>query len=168
VSSKDDIKKSLIEAQYQRASSDYLQFDQMMWQLPSVAITITSFFSAVSFNFIHNQLLSGVFLILGGVFDLGVVIELTKLRIRQDVRAMFLQGLEKEYGMTVLPLRTDQAEDYLREEEKKIESSKKPEVAQPYKTPAIFRRANPFLAMFYSTLLLSLAILLIGGYLVLT
>jgi hypothetical protein len=93
-----------------------------------------------------------------------VVVELTKLRIRQDVRAAVLQNLEIDYGVMVLPLRTDDAEKFLKE----FERSKAPGISQPYKTPVIFRRANPFLAMFYSTLLLSLAVMIIGAYLVMT
>ncbi len=48
-------REQLIVAQFNRVADDFRQFDQMIWQVPSVAVTLTSFIFAVSLNYVHNR-----------------------------------------------------------------------------------------------------------------
>jgi hypothetical protein len=76
------LKQNLIIAQYNRAAYDYRLFDQLTWQIPTVAITITSVVFGISFGVIkYNYLIMGVVLILGGIFNFTLLIAITKYRL---------------------------------------------------------------------------------------
>jgi len=143
-------------AQYNRVAYDYRQFDQIIWQIPTVATTITSVMFAVAFNFVHIQVISGVVLLMGFYFDLTLAIALSKHRLMEDVRARFLKDLETSYGLEVVPISTAEAEDYLRKKQHKHAS-------HPW-----LRRRNAFRFLLSSILILSLSQLIIGTYLLIS
>ncbi|MEM3415503.1 MAG: hypothetical protein QW575_08035 [Thermoproteota archaeon] len=64
---KEKMIENILIAQYNRASYNYRHFDQMIWQVPSVSIIITSVIFAVSFGFIRsNFTIMDLILIVGG------------------------------------------------------------------------------------------------------
>ena len=152
---KEKLKQNLIIAQYNRASYDFRMFDQLMWQVPSISITITSVVFAVAFGFIRNNyMIMGVVLILGGIFDFSLLIALTKYRLMQDVRARWMEDIENELGIKNIPVHSKKAEDYL---------SKKD---HDHKSPEWFRKRNAFRSLFYTILILFIVSLSIGVYLI--
>jgi hypothetical protein len=152
---KEKLKQNLIIAQYNRASYDFRMFDQLMWQVPSVSITITSVVFAAAFGFIRNNyMIMGVVLILGGIFDFTLLIALTKYRLMQDVRARWMEDIENELGIKNIPVYSKDAEEYL---------SKK---HHDHKSPKWFRKRNAFRSLFYTILILFTVSVLIGVYLI--
>ena len=152
---KEKLKQNLIIAQYNRASYDFRMFDQLMWQVPSISITITSVVFAAAFGFIRNNyMIMGVVLILGGIFDFTLIIALTKYRLMQDVRARWMEDIENELGIKNIPVHSKTAEEYL---------SKKD---HDHKSPKWFRKRNAFRSLFYTILILFTVSVLIGVYLI--
>jgi hypothetical protein len=152
---KEKLKQNLIIAQYNRASYDFRMFDQLMWQVPSISITITSVVFAAAFGFIRNNyMIMGVVLILGGIFDFTLLIALTKYRLMQDVRAGWMEDIENELGIKNIPVTSKMAEDYL---------SKKDHY---HPSPKWFRKRNAFRSLFYTILILFTVSVLIGVYLI--
>jgi hypothetical protein len=150
---KDELKKSLIVAQFTRASYDFRQYDEVIWQMPSVAITITSVVFAVAFNFVHNTIVSGVILLVGGFFDLTIAIALCKHRLMEDARAHYLKDIETEFGIKSIPVTTKEAEDYL--------GKSHLHVSYPW-----FRKRNAFKFLWSSVVLLTLALSVTGIFLI--
>jgi hypothetical protein len=152
---KEKLKQNLIIAQYNRASYDFRMFDQLMWQVPSISITITSVVFAAAFGFIRNNyMIMGVVLILGGIFDFTLLIALTKYRLMQDVRVRWMEDIENELGIKNIPVHSTMAEDYL---------SKKDHY---HASPKWFRKRNAFRYLFYTILILFTVSVLIGVYLI--
>jgi len=152
---KEKLKQNLIIAQYNRASYDFRMFDQLMWQVPSISITITSVVFAAAFGFIRNNyMIMGVVLILGGIFDFTLLIALTKYRLMQDVRARWMEDIENELGIKNIPVHSKMAEYYL---------SKKDHY---HTSPKWFRKRNAFRSLFYTILILFTVSVLIGVYLI--
>ena len=153
------IRENLIIAQYNRASYDYRMFDQLMWQVPSIAITITSVVFAVSFGFIKdNYLVMGLVLIMGGIFDFTLLIALNKYRLMQDVRVNWMDYIEEKFGMENIPASTEKAEKFLSRR------------SHTHKSFVWFRKRNAFRSLFFTIFILfivsiSLGIVLIGIYL---
>jgi len=148
---KEKIKQNLIIAQYNRASYDYRMFDQLLWQVPSVAITITSVVFAVSFGFIkNNYLVMGLVLILGGIFDFVLLVALTKYRLLEDVRVAWMESIEKEMGIENIPVSTEKAIRYLNERN------------FTHRTFSWFRTRNAFRSLFFAILALFITSLSIG------
>jgi len=152
---KEKIMQNLIIAQYNRAAYDYRMFDQLMWQVPSVSITITSVVFAVAFGFIkNNYMIMGVVLILGGIFDFTLLIALSKYRLMQDVRINWMDHLEEEIGIENIPASTEDAIEFLSRRSHK------------HMTFEWFRKRNAFRALFYTIFILFLVSISIGVYLI--
>jgi hypothetical protein len=148
--------ETMAAAQYNRVAYDYRQFDQIIWQIPTIAITITSFMFAVAFNFVHIQVISGVVLLMGFFFDLTLAIALSKHRLMEDVRAWFLKDLETSYNLKIVPVSTAEAEIYLRTKQHK-------HVSHPW-----LRQRNAFRFLLSSILILAFSQLIIGTYLLIS
>src|ERR1700733_1384351 len=89
--------ESLLAAQLTRVADDYRQLDQLIWQIPTLAITVTSVVIAVSFGYVHIALVSGGLLLVGGFFDSTLAIALAKARLMEDARLHYLKLMEEEY-----------------------------------------------------------------------
>jgi len=147
------VRQFLILHQYDRAADDYRMYDQAIWQIPSVSITITSVVFAVAFGFIKtNYIIMGTVLILGGIFDLTLLIALSKHRLFQDVRAHWMNKIEKEMGIGNIPTETNQALDFLEERGHKHLSIE------------WFRKRRGFRYLFWTNFILFIALLSIGIY----
>jgi len=152
---KEKIRQNLMISQYHRASYDYRMFDQLLWQVPSIAITVTSVVFAIAFGFIkNNYMIMGIVLILGGIFDFTLLIALSKYRLMQDVRINWMDYLEKEMGIENIPASTEKAIEFL--------SGRNHE----HKTFGWFRRRNAFRALFYTISILFITSISIGVYLI--
>jgi len=152
---KEKIRQNLIISQYNRASYDFRMFDQLMWQVPSISITITSVVFAVAFGFIkNNHMIMGVVLILGGIFDFTLLIALSKYRLMQDVRINWMDQLEKEIGIENIPASTEKSIEFLSRRDHK------------HKTFGWFRRRNAFRSLFYTIFILFVVSISIGVYLI--
>jgi len=147
------IRKYLILHQYDRAAEDYRMYDQAIWQIPSVSMTITSVVFAVAFGFIkNNYIIMGTTLILGGMFDLTLLIALSKHRLFQDVRAHWMDKIEKEMGIGNIPTDTKEALKFLKERGHKHLSIE------------WFRRRKGFTWLFWTNFILTIALFAIGIY----
>jgi hypothetical protein len=142
--------ETMAAAQYNRVAYEFRHFDQIIWQIPTVAITITSVMFAVAFNFVHIRLISGVVLLLGSFFDFSLAIALSKHRLMEDVRAWFLKDLETSSGLKVVPVLTVEAEKYLSTKQHK------------HVSPPWLRRQNAFHYLLWSILFLTISQLIIG------
>jgi len=152
---KEKIRQNLIISQYNRASYDYRMFDQLMWQVPSISITITSVVFAVAFGFIkNNYMIMGLVLILGGIFDFTLLIALSKYRLMQDVRINWMDHLEKEIGIENIPASSKDAIEFLSRRDHK------------HKTFGWFRTRNAFRALFFTIFILFIVSISIGVYLI--
>lgn len=121
----DDDKSALISAQFTRIASEIRQYDQIIWQIPTVTITITSVVSVVAFYYIQNKFFSGIFLIIGSFFNFTMAISLSKHRLFQDVRSVYLEKMENEYNITHLPVQTEEAIEYLYKEQNNKSGNKR-------------------------------------------
>ncbi|MEM1756315.1 MAG: hypothetical protein QXT72_03875 [Candidatus Micrarchaeia archaeon] len=147
-------KENILIAQYNRASNDYRHFDQLIWQVPSVSITITSVIFAVSFGFIRtNFIVMGLILTVGGIFDFTLLIALSKYRLMQDVRVKWMEQIEKQFDIISLPVSTKSALSFLSEIEHKHVSI------------GWFRRRNAFKFLFYTIFILFVFSVIVGAYL---
>ncbi|MFP3401860.1 MAG: hypothetical protein RXP91_06360 [Nitrososphaeria archaeon] len=147
------IRQFLILHQYDRAADDYRMYDQAIWQIPSVSITITSDVFAVAFGFIKtNYVIMGTVLILGGIFDLTLLIALSKHRLFQDARAHLMDKIEKEFGIENIPTDTKKVLDFLKERGHKHLSIE------------WFRRRRGFTWLFWTNFILFIALFAIGIY----
>lgn len=107
------IREELLINQYNRASEDSRHFDQLIWQIPSVGITVTSVVFAASFGFVKtNQLIMGIVLLLGSTFQFALMVALTKYRLMQDVRAHWMETIENNFGIVPIPVSTERAERF--------------------------------------------------------
>ena len=102
-SDEEDLRKSLLIAQYQRAAQDWTQFEQMTWQIPTIALTATSVTFAVAFSFIRNSLIGGLILVIGAIMDFTLVEALYRFRRLRDSRGVFLNELDERYHLRRLP-----------------------------------------------------------------
>ncbi len=72
------VKNQLIIQQYARASYDYRHFDQLIWQLLNISITIASVIFSVSFEFIRNNyIIIGIIMMFGSSFNFALLIVLS-------------------------------------------------------------------------------------------
>jgi len=144
-------REQLIVAQFNRVANDFRQFDQMIWQVPSVAVTLTSFIFAVSLNYVHNSLISGIILLMGGFFDFSLVVALNKHRLYEDVRARYLEEIEKAFNIKHLPLKAEEAENFLAEKSDHTHASFK-----------FFRKKNAFRFLTFSILIFTVSLFGLG------
>jgi hypothetical protein len=151
---KEKIRQNLIISQYNRASYDFRVFDQLIWQVPSISITITSVVFAVAFGFIkNNYVIMGVVLILGGIFDFTLLITLNKYRLMQDVRAHWMDYLEQKFQIENVPVPTEEAIKFLEGRNHK------------HKTFRWLRRKNAFSALAWTIFILFFVSISIAVYL---
>jgi hypothetical protein len=150
------LKQNLIIAQYNRASHDYRLLDQLMWQIPTVAITITSVVFGISFGVIkNNYFVMGVVLILGGIFNFTLLIAITKYRLASDVRVNWMEYLEEKMGIEHIPMKTDKALEFLEKRD------------YTHRTFSWLRKQSSFTWLSYTLLILFITTLSIGIYLIL-
>jgi hypothetical protein len=149
-------KQDLILAQYYRASYDYRLLDQLMWQIPSVAITVSSVVFGISFGVIKdNYLIMGVVLILGGIINFSLLVAITKYRLAEDVRVNWMEYLEEKWGIEHIPMKTGDVIKFLEER------------GYTHRTFSWLRKQSSFTWLSYTLLILIISILSIGIYLIL-
>jgi len=87
-----------INAQYNRLAEDWRHFNNLIWQLPTVAITICSAIIGVAYSTLKDSpWYSKVgLLMIGVVFLLMILIELLKLRLFHNMRTAHLLYIEKK------------------------------------------------------------------------
>jgi len=150
------LKQNLIIAQYNRAAYDYRLFDQLTWQIPSVAITVTSVVFGVSFGFIKdNYLIMGIVLVFGGIFNLTLLTAITKYRLAEDLRAIWMEDLEGKMGINHIPTETKKVIHFLDER------------GYTHRTFSWLRKQSSFTWLSYTLLILFITTLSIGIYLIL-
>jgi hypothetical protein len=113
-SGEDKPSEALVIAQLTRVAEDYRQLDQLIWQIPTVAITVGSGVVAAS-HYVNDPYVSAAALFIGGVFEVTLAIALAKDRLQQDVTAVYLERLEKESHLPHLPVTTKGMHEYLGE-----------------------------------------------------
>jgi hypothetical protein len=141
--------ESLLAAQLTRAAEDYRQLDQLIWQIPTLAITVTSVVIAVSFGYVHIILVSGGVLLVGGFFDFTLAIALAKARLMEDGRLHYLKLMEAEYQITHLPVESKETLDFLPKDHK-------------HRGLGILREQNAFVFLLATVILLSVLLFALG------
>ena len=84
-------------AQYNQCSEDWRHYDNAIWQMPTVAITIASAILAVAYQYVQELLPRTVILFFGGLILLSITVELIKHRLFHDQRTEFLSETEKDW-----------------------------------------------------------------------
>ena len=141
--------ESLLAAQLTRVADDYRQLDQLIWQIPTLAITVTSVVIAVSFGYVHIALVSGGLLLVGGFFDSTLAIALAKARLMEDARLHYLKLMEEEYQIKHLPVETKEVENFLPKDHK-------------HRGLGILRKQNAFVYLSASVIFLAAALFALG------
>ena len=121
-----------------------------MWQIPSVAIAVSSGVFAVAFTYVHPLFVSGVMLLFGAFFDLTLTVALTKHRLSIDLRTAFLRRFEEKFGLEPCPVRTRDILTYLGSD-------------YEHATHPLFRNLIAFQWMF-RTLVLLVVIMVAAGF----
>lgn len=162
-----ELSKNLEAIQYAQAYQDRRYYDQALWQIPSVVITVSSIVLAASFNFLKVSWMSGIVLLLGGLFDLTLAVVLTKHRVSIDVRTAFLEKFEKEHGLARLPFKTEDMVAYVTEHYRDTKGTSDSEAERKQKTNRWFRKMNAFEWTFCTIILLTSVLFLLGIYVML-
>lgn len=162
----DTLKGDLLVAQYTQAAYDRRYYDQAAWQIPSIALTVTSVVIAVAFNFVHIAFISGIFLLFGALFNFALLVVFTKHRLSIDVRTKFLSDIEKEYELNFFPWSTHSRKN----NEGKTVPGMNEYLGENYGhvVPLFFRNRRAFNWIFYSLLSLSVMLLLLGVYMIIS
>lgn len=84
-------------AQYNQCSEDWRHYNNTIWQMPTVAMTIASAIMAVAYQYIQELLPRTVILFFGGLILLGLTVSLVKHRLFHDQRTEFLFDTEKDW-----------------------------------------------------------------------
>jgi len=103
--------KDFINTQYNRLSEDWRHFSNLIWQLPTVAITICSAIVGVVYSVLKDSpwYSKVALLIFGIVFLSMILIELLKLRLFQNMRTEHLLYIEmkmKKKDDDIQPIQT--------------------------------------------------------------
>lgn len=99
--------------QYNRAAEDWRHISSLIWQIPTVAVAITSAIFGISFQFLDG-IPRSILLFLGSLFLFTLSIALAKYRLFHDSRTTWLQYLEKEFKITQMPVTTEETKTYLK------------------------------------------------------
>ena len=158
----DKLKSDLLVAQYTQAAYDRRYYDQAAWQIPSIALTVISVVIVVAFNFVHIAFISGVFLLFGALFNFALLIVFAKHRLTIDARTKFLSDIEKKYELNFFPWATHTRKD----NEGKTVPGMNDYLGEDYGhvVPWFFRNRRAFNWIFYSLLILSVMLILLGVY----
>jgi hypothetical protein len=154
------LKERLLLAQYNQVYNDRRYYDQAMWQIPSIVITVSSVIFAISFNFVHSALISATMLLFGAVFDLTLAIVLTKHRLTIDAKTAFIIMLEEEHCIAKLPFKSEDVIKYVNDFYQHHMQGVKPgeasqsDINREHRTLSWFRKRNAFQWTFYSILFL--------------
>jgi len=100
-----------INAQYNRLAEDWRHFNNLIWQLPTVAITICSAIIGVVYSVLKDsEWYSKVALLMIGVVFLSMIlIELLKLRLFHNMRTghlLYIEKKMKEENNRIQPIQT--------------------------------------------------------------
>jgi hypothetical protein len=158
VTSDKKLQNDLILAEFNQVFNDHRYYDQAMWQIPSVVITVSSVIFAVSFSFVHIFWVSSVILLFGALFDLTLAIVLTKHRISIDCKSVFLRQFVTKYGLEYMPFKTDNMLEYI---------MKDYGAESEHRTHIWFRKRNAFQWTFYSILVFVVVLFVLGLYVLL-
>lgn len=87
-----------MNAQYNRLAEDWRHFNNLMWQLPTVAITICSAIIGVVYTVLKDSdwYSKVALLIIGALFLSMILIELLKLRLFHNMRTAHLLYIDKK------------------------------------------------------------------------
>lgn len=103
--------KDFMNAQYNRLAEDWRHFNNLIWQLPTIAITICSAIIGVSYSILKDSpWYSKVALLIIGVVLLSMIlVELIKLRLFHNMRTAHLLYMDmkmKEKYDEIQPIQT--------------------------------------------------------------
>jgi uncharacterized membrane protein YhaH (DUF805 family) len=98
----------VIKLLYERASNDWRHYDSHVWQIPSIALAVNTFFIGEAFNkdlitFSNSnysyRIVRSIIILIASFFTLVLTIALTKHRLHQQGKAKNLCLLEDKLGM---------------------------------------------------------------------
>jgi hypothetical protein len=108
----------LIEAayrQYERCAEDWRLHQNLIWQIPSVAIAIIGGILTVSYSFL-NGIPRAILLGIGSVLIFALTTALAKHRLGAQARSQFLLDLETEtFRVKQIPTTTKDIKEYLKD-----------------------------------------------------
>ena len=85
-------------AQYNQCSEDWRHYNAIIWQIPSVAITIAAAILAVAYQYIQELLPRTVILFFGGFILSSLTVALIKHRLFHNQRTEFLYQTEMDWA----------------------------------------------------------------------
>jgi hypothetical protein len=108
----------LIEAayrQYERLAEDWRLHQNLIWQIPSVAIVIIGGILTVSYSFL-NGIPRAILLGIGSVLIFALTTALAKHRLGAEARSQFLVDLETEiFRIKQIPTKTKDIKEFLKD-----------------------------------------------------
>jgi hypothetical protein len=83
--------------QYNQCSEDWRHYNNTIWQIPSVAVVISSAILAVAYQYVEELLPRTIILFFGGLILLSLTIALIKHRLFHNQRTEFLSNTEDDW-----------------------------------------------------------------------
>jgi len=102
----------LLLEQYRRCCEDLRHFNDIAWQVPSVAVTISGILLGVAYEFL-DSIPRIILLLLNTFMALTMTIKFAKNSLWIEDRTEFMKDIEDYFKVKQLPVETDEILDYL-------------------------------------------------------
>ena len=102
----------LLKAQYEKLANDWRGINQIIWEIPTAAITITSGIIIGAYHFLSG-LPRIITLIIGSLLLISLTIESVKKRLLMDAIGLTLNKIEKDHTIIESPFSDSDPLDYI-------------------------------------------------------
>jgi uncharacterized membrane protein len=109
--------------QFERLTEDWRLQHRLIWEIPTVGITIMAGILVVSYAQLQTWP-RFILLSLGALLLFGLAIAVVKHRFGADYRSQYIQEIESELGIPVFPLPTKDAIEKMEKDNKQLTDSR--------------------------------------------
>jgi hypothetical protein len=109
--------------QYERLTEDWRFQHKLIWEIPTVGVTIMTGILAVSYTQL-NTWPRFILLSVGAILLFGLAIAVVKHRFGADYRSQYIEEFESKLGIPVFPLSTKEALEKMKKDNKYLTDSR--------------------------------------------
>jgi hypothetical protein len=109
--------------QYERLTEDWRFQHRLIWEIPTIGVTIMAGILAVSYTQLHTWP-RFILLSVGALLLFGLAIAVVKHRFGADYRSQYIEESESRLGIPVYPLSTKKALEKMKKDNKQLTNSR--------------------------------------------
>ena len=106
--------------QYRRCAEDIRNYDRGLWQISSIATTVSGVLTGISLEFLDGIARSSL-IFMAFLFSLAMTVTLSKYILFQLARTLHMRRVEEEFGVEIVPTSTTYINHYLKKKNETID-----------------------------------------------